>query len=468
MLAHASRCLHAWYLECYGDPSEKTPPDAGTRLLWERGLEHERKMVAKLEDVVEPSWDERDWKEGLAATTELMRKGHPWIYQGVLLSGSMRGKPDLLRRVEGKSALGDYTYIPVDIKNHKSINKKDRIQLQAYSLLLEPVLGSLPDRGAIWLNTGEIQDTDFSKDLKEFEQIISDMDKIRRRDFETHGLRCSECKTCPWIDHCEKNWHQSRNICLVRGVDITSAKKLIDIGIESYDQLADIAPDYLCSTFGWSEKKVRNIIYHAKARAYDKRFLKRPVKFPEGLPIYFYDIETFGECTYLHGIIRMYGNQRDERSFIARDSSEEGDAWHEFLKYLSQDMDAVIYCWADYERRFIYSLWDSYGGDKDGWELLSENLEDQCKFVRDNFILPVTTYSIKEVAPTFGFRWDAEDAGGLNSEMWYKNWLETGDKEILNKIIQYNLDDVKAMEVIHNELTRQLKIEGEIIILDDY
>ncbi|MGD8758525.1 MAG: ribonuclease H-like domain-containing protein [Deltaproteobacteria bacterium] len=54
--------------------------------------------------------------------------------------------------------------------------------------------------------------------------------------------------------------------------------------------------------------------------------------------------------------------------------------------------------------------------------------------------------------PVFGFTWSADDAGGLNSEVWYKEWLESGNEEIL----RYNLDDVLAMEVIDQALRKAI------------
>ena len=54
----------------------------------------------------------------------------------------------------------------------------------------------------------------------------------------------------------------------------------------------------------------------------------------------------------------------------------------------------------------------------------------------------------------FGFQWHADDAGGLNSEMWYQEWLESQDEALFEKIMTYNLDDVIAMEVIHNSLIK--------------
>ena len=60
--------------------------------------------------------------------------------------------------------------------------------------------------------------------------------------------------------------------------------------------------------------------------------------------------------------------------------------------------------------------------------------------------------------------WHAEDAGGLNSMAWYDEWLRTGDVELREKLLRYNLDDVLAMEVIDHELRRitddELACEG--------
>jgi predicted RecB family nuclease len=67
----------------------------------------------------------------------------------------------------------------------------------------------------------------------------------------------------------------------------------------------------------------------------------------------------------------------------------------------------------------------------------------------------VATYSIKEVAPVFGFEWQAEDAGGLNSEAWYGEWFDTGYKKVLDKIVEYNLDDVRAMDMVITSIHRK-------------
>ena len=81
-------------------------------------------------------------------------------------------------------------------------------------------------------------------------------------------------------------------------------------------------------------------------------------------------------------------------------------------------------------------------------------LTDQCAWTKKHFAFPTRGYSIKEVAPALGFHWTAEDAGGLNCEAWYGEWLRSGEEELKRKILEYNRDDVVAMEVIFNHLKK--------------
>jgi predicted RecB family nuclease len=453
-IARASRCLHSWYLECFGDPSHKRKPDAGLLLMFERGIEHERECVATLKKVVEPDWDGKDFKAGFQSTLALMAEGHPWIYQGILWRDLGAGVPDLLKKVGRTSKLGEYTYVPVDVKSHKHVNMKDRYQLSAYAYMLEPILGYRPTEGGIWLNTGEIENVDLTRDNARFEALLSDMENIRTGKLLTEGYRSGECSRCAWVDYCFSVWEEEKSVCLLYGVTSDTARRFTEAGFASWKDMARCQPSEIAEQLSIKPKRAVRHQLHARARAKGYPQVIKPATFPSNVPIHFYDIETFGACVYLHGNIRVFKGKREEKQFYATVPSEEKQAWLEYLDYLARDDKAIIYCWADYERGFANALWERYGGNAAGWRHLEKNLLDQCKFVKTHFALPVFSYGIKHVAPVFGFSWSAHDAGGLNSEAWYKEWLETGDEAVFQKILRYNLDDVLAMEVIDRELRK--------------
>jgi uncharacterized protein len=458
-MARADRCLHAWHLECHGDPAWKTEPSAGTRLLWERGNEHERQMIALLPSCVEPQWEHPDWEAGLAATVALMKEGVPWIYQAPLFREDVYGKPDLLERIEVPSLLGDHSYRPVDVKGHKEVKRKDRIQLAAYSWMLEPLLGQRPDEGAIWLNTGAQEPVELARLVLDFDELHAAMGRVRDEPTDSAGYRCSECGLCDWSDYCWQQWQETDSVCLVRSVTGDTARVLVSSGVDDFRKLAALRPSELSERFGFSFYKAETMVQHAKARVLGKPIYKAYLPDHADRTIIHYDIETYGQTVYLHGILVCQGKERAERSFLARHPDQERQVWHELLDFLSKFPDAVVYNWADYERGHANRLWEDHGGNPDGWRLLDQQMFDLCQVVKETAVLPVATYSIKEVAPVFGFEWQAEDAGGLNSEAWYGEWLRDGDEGVLEKIAEYNLDDVRGMGAIWGELNKPTMLD---------
>ena len=76
---------------------------------------------------------------------------------------------------------------------------------------------------------------------------------------------------------------------------------------------------------------------------------------------------------------------------------------------------------------------------------------DLEKVVQKSVIFPLHFYSIKEIAKSesLSFKWRHEKAGGSQSIFWYEEWLETKNQEILDDIINYNEDDVRATEHLY-------------------
>lgn len=58
------------------------------------------------------------------------------------------------------------------------------------------------------------------------------------------------------------------------------------------------------------------------------------------------------------------------------------------------------------------------------------------------------SYSIKEVAPCCGFHWSQDDVDGLGAQRLYRDWLQSGDESIIEKVRQYNREDVLAMAAV--------------------
>jgi uncharacterized protein len=456
-LARIYSCAHFWHLQCFGDVDEVVEPDAGAKLRIDAGVDFEKEVVSELK-VVQPKYPEDKPWEGVEPTIELMRKGTPLIYQAVLKRGRVFGVADLLEKVKGKSKLGNFTYRPVDVKSHAKVTKKDKLQLAAYSYMLKEALGESPAEGVIVLKDKAWEEVTIDGEIEDIEEAITQALAVESKKLKTLPLRCGECGICPWSDFCDEDRKDKRLVTLLSGVGSELTQKLVDGGVGTYDKLAKVKPEQLVKKFSLKKDRAKDIHLNAKAWTTGKPILRSEVDLPTAKEtIVHYDIETYGETLYLHGLVVDKNGTQELKQFVAKDVDGEEKALSDFLEYVGKLRNPIIYTWTTFENGWMRDMAEKYPKHKKGINRALTQFVDLKELVKDALILPVTTFSIKEVAPVFKFKWRADDAGGSNSEAWYDEWLKTGDKGLFQKILHYNEDDVWAMHVIMNELRRIIK-----------
>jgi predicted RecB family nuclease len=80
--------------------------------------------------------------------------------------------------------------------------------------------------------------------------------------------------------------------------------------------------------------------------------------------------------------------------------------------------------------------------------------------IRPATIWPTRDYSIKSIAAHLGFTWRDSDPSGAASIEWFQRWLRTRNPEDLQRILDYNEDDCRAMEVVLDAL-RTLEVRPD-------
>ena len=71
-------------------------------------------------------------------------------------------------------------------------------------------------------------------------------------------------------------------------------------------------------------------------------------------------------------------------------------------------------------------------------------------------ILPIYTYTLKEVANWLGFEWFDPLVDGATSIILFDKWYLHNDRSALDKAISYNSDDCKALIIIKDYLLKKL------------
>jgi len=469
-LIQFASCSHAYFLDAAGDPSLKRKESDAEKLMREEGIAFQSEALRRF-GIEESGVSHAPLEEGFETTLGWMNAGSRTISQGVLLNGNYAGIPDILIRVPGRSNLGDYTYAPIEIKNRTSVTSYDRLQLSFYAMLLEPVLGYRPESGSVLSPDGELKEVLFSPKLtRQLSEFLRHMNLVDSKRLATAPLRCSSCPRCFWSEHCTSLWKETDHVSLLSGVSVAMARKLEAAGITTCAQVASALAGELASLLRIPSKLSRRFVSAAQSRTWNRPIVLKEPSFCGTEPVYFYDIETCDDVVFCHGLVRVENGVKEERCFFADSPEGEKKSWHELLESMAENESSRVYCWTFYEKYFIDRLWRKYGGSKRGFENLRNNLTDQCAFVREHFALPCRGYSIKAVAPYFGFRWQADDPSGMNCIAWYREWMAGGEPSLKETIQQYNLDDVRAMVLIdeklrafcsgRNETNENLKISG--------
>jgi predicted RecB family nuclease len=459
------RCPHWVYWDIYGDADDKAEVNAITEKIWEHGVIHEKEVVAHYGDYDEVEEDAPE-DDRVRRTLELMKQGSRIIYHGLLMDANWVGVPDLLLRASlplgRRSAFGDYIYEPYDIKSAHIERPEDardeyKFQLAFYALILEKLQGVRPEYGHLIDAERRVTDIRINDVLDEFHLTLREIEKIMAGEKPAPFL-ASACKESPWFKKCKLDAETCDDICLIYKIRRSDHAKLYAAGVKTVTELAaaDIG-DLEQSVEGMSRRKLEALQRQAQALHEKKMIVIQKNPLPGAPTEVYFDIEgdPLRGVEYLFGLLVVNGTRAKGKYeyFLAPVPEDEKTAWHEFLAFVKNlPDDAPVFHYGTYERTVVSRLANRYGGDQEAIDKLERQMFNLLTTVCESVALPVYFYSLKDIAKSLDFRWRHKEAGGANSITWYEDYLQLKDskktaakaKKILQDIIDYNEDDVRA------------------------
>ena len=473
-LYNLTRCAHRVYLDANGDPQEKGEVSAFVKLLWELGLQTEREYIASLGDLTVADLQPLSVDVAASETLRLMHEGVPLIYQGCLQHECYVGRPDLLvKRDQVASVFGSYAYEAIDIKAGKGWERSEgktpkfkahyAYQVLFYRMLLYHIQGSLSEMGRIINVDKEIEEFDPKPFEGGFEASLLEANKLVNGEHTSEPVLSSQCYLCEWFTRCER-WVKERsdptNLFFV-GKQKFHMKQ---VGLNTVEDIAAMnVKDYLAPP-----KKIPRVgekaLYRMKQRAQvllrGYPLIRSGYTFPTCQREVYFDIEddpTRG-LTYLFGMWIREGRTPDRfEYFLARRPEDEERTVKEFWNFLASAEDDVYYVYSHKERTTLRNLMERYQLDQDVFErYVAREYDLYTKLIVDYSDWPTFSYSIKHVANLIGFRWRDSNPSGANSIAWYNEYLgRPGKEDLLDRILQYNEDDCRAMLAIKNYFVQQ-------------
>ena len=464
------QCPHWIWYDIYGDGQHKREVPPLLDMIYKgKMLDAEKGLAAhkKFEQINPDSF--KDLDEAFLATVELMKQGKN-IYHGVLMSEDWVGIPDLLEARPGKSNLGDFYYVVYDAQNSLDMRDEYKFQLIFYSLILERIQGVRPTEAYVIDSQGNERGFVIAEFIDQFHLTRQQIEKILNGEKPAPFLK-SGCKRTPWYALCLSETQGCSDVSLLYRISQSDQRRLYEIGIRTVDDLAKASTDDLQEKLeDWEYGKIIRISNQAKVLNSGEPMITRKPNLPAVRYEIYFDIESdpLNDIDYLLGyLVKDTQTGKVEYKYsLAKNKAEEPEAWKHFLDYLAKLEDFVIYHYAFFERLVFERLATKYGAPIELLEKFRENTIDLHTKLIDSAVLPIYFYSLKDVGAYLNYKWDDPHAGGAESILWYKEWLEKGDEAIIKKILRYNEDDVRATMTIKDWLAEQKPSKGKAEKLD--
>jgi len=200
---------------------------------------------------------------------------------------------------------------------------------------------------------------------------------------------------------------------------------------------------------GVGEKSLVRMKQRAQVVVDGKPLIRKGYSFPEASAEIYFDIEddpTRG-LVYLFGLLTKEDGEFRYRYFLARNPGEEEGTAREFWEFLESTEEAVYYVYSHKERSTLKHVREKYALDEatlEKYRLSEFDLYSGLIIAYSDW--PTFSYGMKYITQRIGFKWRDPDPSGVNSIVWYNEYLEDpGEESKLQRILRYNEDDCRAM-----------------------
>jgi predicted RecB family nuclease len=220
-LASHLSCAHLTQLERQrgaGTLSITFLKDPRVEALQERGRQHEAAYIARLRDegrTVHDLTESRDPSRTLAA----MKAGYGAIVQAPLGNDVFFGIADVLLRCELPSALGGYSYEPVDTKLSRETRASSLLQLATYCELMEAAQGRAPEHFHV---VTPLQDETYRlDDFSAYYRLVRSQFRSASTESpapDTYPDPVAHCDICRYWKYCDDRLRADDHPSLIAGI----------------------------------------------------------------------------------------------------------------------------------------------------------------------------------------------------------------------------------------------------------
>jgi uncharacterized protein len=469
-------------------------------ILRERGAIHEQNYVEHLRqagfeavriDGIEVS------DAAVSETLAAMKQGVPVIVQAALADDGWIGRADILRRVEKPSAIGAWSYEPVDTKLARETRAGSVLQLCLYADLLTKMQGCAPDCMHV-----VVPWSDFEPEHYRYADYAAYFRKVKNGMLVSFAAKTADdvypdpiehCEICRWQASCEKRRRDDDHPCLVAGISKIQINELKQHGVSTTEALAGLSLPLSWKPERGSADSYTRIREQARIQVEARKAGKRkfellrvedgfgltrlPAPSPGDVFLDFEGDPFVGEggLEYLFGyLFATDGGELEYKGTWAFSRAAEKKAFEEFVDFIMARWEQFpglhIYHYAPYEPAALKRLMGRYATREEEIDgmLRAGVFVDLYQVVRRGVRASVENYSIKTMEPFYGFERDTSLANANVALANLQAGLEFNDIPSIADatkaiVLGYNKDDCTSTAHLRDwleELRGRLVAEG--------
>ncbi|HUR69660.1 MAG TPA: TM0106 family RecB-like putative nuclease [Candidatus Thermoplasmatota archaeon] len=458
---HARSPFAVW-CDAHAPPDARDPENEFQELLLRQGREHEARVVAARYPGLAPL-DASSEREAFGLALDAMRAGAPVLLQAPLLlpSAQLGGRADVLLRDESApSIFGSYHYRVLEIKRARNLKAAHRLQGAFYTHVLGRIQQRVPR--TFTLVNADGAETLFEHDEREIEAVIEEIRAIRagRPVAPAYGEGL-----WPWESFNDRKAVEADDVSLVDGVGPAVRGSLVAAGLATVRALAAAREEHLQGIRGVGQVRRRKLPVAAGALVSRTHVRIGDVRLPETPIEVFFDLEGTSELVedevdpidYLVGCLERRDGEERYHSFVAHTLDGEERMLRDFVSWLAERPQAILFHWHHYEATHMRTMCERYQMMEAWRELIQPRLRDLHKDATAAFAFPTYGTSLKKIAPYLGFHWQHADVNAMQSIAYYLDYVRdpVGQAGKLQKVLDYNEDDCRATRVVKDWLVAQ-------------
>jgi len=488
-LATHLACAHYTQLERKrraGELEVEFMPDPRLEGMRARGAEHERAYIERLRQAGASIVDLRESRNP-HATLAAMREGAEVIVQAPLGNEEFFGIADVLLRVAVPSALGAWSYEPVDTKLARETRAGTILQLCTYCEMLTAMQGAPPARFHVVTPTKEeaYRTADFAayfRLIRSRLQAAVTPAKAGAPFPETYPDPVPHCDICNYWKHCDDHRRRDDHPSLIADIRSAHTREFQRQGLPTLTAIAESEGKLFAEPARGTRSTFARLGHQAKLQFQARSQPLPPVdalpiepgrglqRLPEPSPGNVYLDFEGDPFVGDQGLEYLTGYAwRDAKSALqvdqhwALDPAAEKAACEGFIDFVMARLEAHpalhIYHFGAYEPSALKRLCARYATRGEALDRLLRGgcFVDLHAVVREAFRIGVERYGLKELEPLHGFgrKLNLREAALARRDLELAIELRDGERitaELKEQVAAYNGEDCHSTEALQRWL----------------